>query len=77
MEVSDALFIENRDWDPSYLSMLFSDDFNDCGELWKSNVTDMELVNEVTKVETYSPIVEDISLEDDVLCQAVERIEEE
>ena len=80
MEVSDAYFVENRDWDPSYLSMLFSEDFNDFSELWNSNVSDMELVSQVDnvdKVEPYCPIVEDISLEDEVLCSAVERIEEE
>ena len=31
----------------------------------------------VEKVEKYSPIVEDISLDDEVLCQAVEKIETE
>ena len=77
MEVSDECFVENRDWDPSYLALLFSEEFNDFGDLWKSNVTDMELVSEVNKLEAYCPIVEDISLEDEVLCTAVERIEEE
>ena len=77
MEVSDECFVENCDWDPSYLALLFSEEFNDFGDLWKSNVTDMELVSEVNKLEAYCPIVEDISLEDEVLCTAVERIEEE
>ena len=38
--------------------------------MWNSNVTDMELVHEVDKVEAFSPIVE-------VLCSAVEKIEDE
>ena len=46
-------------------------------QMWNSNVTDMELVHEVDKVEAYSPIVEDISMEDEVLCSAVEKTEDE
>ena len=77
MEISDGFLVENHDWDPSYLAMLFSDDFNDYSEMWSSNVSNMELVNEVDKVEAYYPIVEDILLEDQVLCSAVEKIEDE
>ena len=38
---------------------------------------DCELLDVVTTIEKYSPIVEDISLEDDVLYSAVEQIESE
>ena len=58
------------------MQQLLSQDFYDCDELWSSKIGDMELVKEVEKVERYSPIVEDISLED-ILCSAVEKIEEE
>ena len=51
----------NRDWDPSYLSEIFSQDFYEFGELWKSNLDDLALVDEVQKLEKYCPIVEDIS----------------
>ena len=77
MEISDALLLRNTDWDPSYLKQLVSDDFYDFTELWSSNVKDTELVKEMEKVEKYSPIVEDISIDDDVLCTAVEKIEQE
>ena len=77
MDVPNITFCRNRDWDPSYLQQLLSQDFYDYDELWSCNIGDMELVNEVEKVERYSPIVEDISLKDDILCLAVEKIEEE
>ena len=77
MEISDSVLLMNRDWDPDYLCDILSEDFFDLDEMWCSNITDSELVNEVNRVEKYSPITEDISLEDEVLCSAVERIEEE
>ena len=77
MNMSDDYLKSNRDWDPSYFSMLFSDDFNDFSDLWSSNMGDKELVNAVEKLEIYSSIVEDISLDDNVLYQAVEQIEQE
>ena len=79
MDVSDKLLVTNRDWDPSYLQLLFDEDFNDHSDLWKSNVSDEQLVTETVRVEheKYQPITEDISLEDDILCSAVEKIEEE
>ena len=70
MDVCNALLVQNHDWDPSYLSMLFSNDFWDYTKMWNSNVTDMELVHEVDKVEAFSPIVE-------VLCSVVEKTEDE
>ena len=77
MELRDDALMRNRDWDPSYLSMLFSKDFNDSSDLWQSSVGDSELISHVEHVEKYVPNVEDISIEDNVLCEAVERIEEE
>ena len=40
MDTFDWYLSWNRDWDPSYLTMLFSEDFNDCSDLWNSNVDD-------------------------------------
>ena len=77
MAISDSTLLSNCDWDPSYLALLFSEEFDDYSSLWKSEVSDMDLVCETNKVEKYCPIVEDISIEDDVLCQEVERIEKE
>ena len=45
--------------------------------MWKSNVNDMELVEHSQKFERYVPIVEDISVEDEVLCSAVDEVEKE
>ena len=75
METSDSCLLMNRDWDPTYLSTIFEGDFYDFSDLWQSNVNDMDLVNIVNEVEKYSPIVEDISMDDNELCSAVERIE--
>ena len=61
MDVPNITFCRNRDWDPSYLQEVLSQDFYDYDELWSSNIGDMDLVKEVEKVERYSPIVEDIS----------------
>ena len=77
MDVSDDYLKLNRDWDPSYLSMFFSDDFYVFLELWSLNMGDKELVNAVEKLEIYSPIVEYISLDDNVLYQAVKQMEQE
>ena len=78
MDLSDDYFIENRDWDPMYLSSIFDSDFNDFGEMWStSNISDSELVDVADKVERYCPITEDISLDDSELCSAVEKIEQE
>ena len=77
MDISDSTLLSNHDWDPSYLALLFSEEFDDYSSLWNSEVSDMDLVCETNKVEKYCPIVEDISMEDDVLCQEVEQIEKE
>ena len=75
MEISDELLLDNRDWDPSYLSEVLSVDFFEFEDLWDSNVNNCDLVSEVNKMEMYQPVVEDISLDDDTLCEAVELIE--
>ena len=77
MEISDRYFVTNRDWDPCYLRELISEDFYEFKDLWQSNVGDVELVREVEKVDKYSPVVEDISLGDATLYNAVEEIENE
>ena len=78
METSDKDFIMNRDWDPSYLAMLFSQDFYNFNDHWNSsNVSDMELSCAMNNLDIYQPIVEDISVDDDVLVDAVEQIEKE
>ena len=77
MELPDSCFWSNRDWDPSYLSDIFSQDFYCFDNLWNSNISDCELVKEVENMEKYVPIVEDISIDDNTLCSAVEQIEEQ
>ena len=71
------MLITNRDWDPSYLKDIFAEDFNDYSELWESDIMDSEIVSEVNTLEHYCPIVEDISLDDVTLSEAVEKIENE
>ena len=75
MEVSDEFLVNNQDWDPSYLATLVSSDFYEFSDLWTNSLSDFDLVQEMEKVETYCPVVEDISMEDDDLCRAVEKIE--
>ena len=76
MDLSDDSLMSNRDWDPSYLSLLFSEDFNDFSDLWSnSDITDDDLVQAENDRERYCPITEDISLDDETLRHAVESIE--
>ena len=80
MEVPDVVFGRNRDWDPTYLRDLMMDDFFDFSDLWSNeNVGDTELVRAVNRCEHeyYCPVVEDISIEDEVLCNAVQKVEQE
>ena len=77
MELTDRIFSANRDWDPSYLRYIFSQDFYEFHDLWHSNVCDKELVKEAERTEHYSPVVEDISMDDDTLYEAVAQIEHE
>lgn len=77
MDISDSNMLRNRDWDPCYLAEVFTQDFFEFNELWSSDVTDKQLVENSNKLEKYSPIVEDISMDDETLCAAVEEIEEQ
>ena len=53
MDTIDNNYIcQNKDWDPSYLA-LFGKDFDDFTDLWHSN----------GKLDIYSPIVQDISMD--------------
>ena len=73
----DSNFLLNCDWDPVYLESLFSVEFDDYSDLWVSNMNDTEFLDVVQSIERYSPIVEDISMDDNELCMAVEQIETE
>ena len=44
MDIFDRIFTLNRDWDPSSLQYIFSQDFYEFRDLWVSNVCDEELV---------------------------------
>ena len=48
------------------MSQIVTQDFFEFNELWSNSTTlnDVQLVEEVHKVEKYCPIVEDISLDD-------------
>ena len=76
MDFEDDLFL-NLDWDPVYLAYLFREEFDDIDYLWDFEiVNDLELLkmSEISDcvTEKYSPCVEDISLDDDVLCDALD-----
>ena len=62
MEIVDSVLSWNRYWDPSYLALLFSEDFYDFTDLWMSNVSDSDLVNSEKNIDIYCQMVEDISL---------------
>ena len=74
---SDDIFA-NLDWNPQYLCVIFDEDFYDMAYLWNSpdSVSDNELLESVNS-DSYKPIIEDISLDDDVLVDAVDKIESE
>ena len=66
------------DWDPCYLARIFMQDFDDMSDLWNADgITDSEFMDLVNKSEVYKPIVEEISLDDTVLSDAVAKIEAE
>ena len=77
MEVSDDILISNCDWDPCYLQEIFREEFINFSDHWNCHISDEDLNIEMDKIERYCPITEDISLEDEVLCNAVEKIEDE
>ena len=63
------------DFDPTYLQQVFADDLYEMNNLWTSNINDMDLLQEIEKIERYFPITEEISLDDKVLCSTIEQIE--
>ena len=75
MDISGSVLIRNLDWEPSYLKSIFDIDFPD--NLWCREMDDSELLNTVTQLERYCLIVEDISMDDIDLCNAVEKVEAE
>ena len=77
MDLPECALVCNRDWDPCYLKDIFYVSFDDCSDLWSDSFTDMDLLEHVECVEQYCPVVEDISLDDSTLCEAVEQIENE
>ena len=77
IEGSDSIFLANRDWDPSYLKQIMPDDFYDFSKLWKIITSDNELLQASTTIDKYCPVVEDISMDDVTLCEAVEKIKKE
>ena len=78
MDIADRLFVTNRDWDPHYLRELVTQDFYDFTEHWNTSITDMELLAAEGPLSgKYLPVVEDISLDEDTLYEAVEQIEHE
>ena len=77
MEFKDDL-MSFCDWDPCYLSRIFVIDFNDMSELWNADgISDKDIMDLVEKTGNYCPIIEEISLEDEVLSKAVMQIESE
>ena len=75
MELPDSVFCVERDRDPTYLASIFDTDFCDYSDLWETDMEDNELVKVADEI--YCPVVEDISLDDNELCSAVEKIESE
>ena len=78
----DEDFHSNLDWDPCYLSFIFDVEFDDMSDLWDFDQSskDSELVEVMDgykKSDKYVPLVEDISLDDEFLRDAVETIEHE
>ena len=77
MDISDRFFFTNRDWDPCYLHDIVTQDFYEFKDLWQSNMCDRELVQAAKRIDKYMPVVEDISLNNTTLYDAVEQIEYE
>ena len=78
MDISDRVFATNCDCDPQYLRELVTQDFYDFSEHWQNSISDMDLVaTEGCSSHRYCPVIEDISLDDDTLYEAVEQIEHE
>ena len=76
-DISDSYLISNPDWDPCYLRNNFEESQN-MVKLLNESMDDDTLLNEVSKIEnreSYCPVTEDISLDDEVLVCAVKAIE--
>ena len=72
---SDDLF-STLDWDPVYLSSIFDQEFNDFTDLWNSCiVSDSKLLEMTSDSGSYCPVVEDISIEHEVLVTELNQIE--
>ena len=72
---SNDIFL-SWDWDPCYLAYIFDQDFFDMAELWDGDdTTDSSLLESFENKDIYAPILEDISLDDDLLHEAVEEME--
>ena len=81
MEFKDELFAR-LDWDPEYLCTIFEEDFNDIDGLWNFEICSDQDLLEMAQIsncldDKYVPVVEDISLDDNVLLNAVDQIESE
>ena len=74
-DVSDAFLCSINDGDTSYLASISSEDFNDSTDFGSSNIRNSKLVDEMNKVDTYSPIVEDISIDNITLLSTAKQIE--
>ena len=78
MDIADHVFVTNLDWDPQYLMECVTQEFYDFTEHWQNCLSDKELIDgERPRPGSYCPLVEDISLDDDTLYEAVEQIEQE
>ena len=49
MDTLDNVLLMNRDWDPTYLRDIFSEDFYEFKDLWSSYMNDMDLVEGIGK----------------------------
>ena len=78
MDISDEVFICNRDWDPVYLSGIFDEEFFDFSDMWRSSVSDGELVSASQKVKKQISLssMDDESSDDIYLRNVVEQLEE-
>ena len=75
MELDDIWL--NLDWDPVYLASIFDVDFDDMSDLWRSEsfIEDQELLTAMENFhgcDVNSTFMEENSLNDELLCDAVE-----
>ena len=79
MDIADRVFVTNLDWDPQYLMECVMQDFYDFTKHWQNCLSDKELIDgeRPGPGSRYCPLVEDMSLDDDTLYEAVEQIEQE